>query len=322
MLFRSYSVHGTRARLQTVDAAGANLLPCQGPRSAQLSDRLGAVGTNTGASALSEAAAAAACADAAPGGPFLAEALAARLGAPSSLRCPLRLPPQPPQPPMPPPPAMPEPAAAANIWACEMPAKAPKPAPPQDEAMSAVNCCCNNVTRCMSCSICWSFTRSRCTMVSTSLSRCCTCSRSGFAVACSARRVVTLSTSSLWCFSRSALWLWAWMVCQSSCLSMPTSLSQTDSNFPKESLKSDFDKPPPPPSSRDTRSLTNFIFSLTCSILAFTLPISLPTLASFACLAWRIIASTCWPMSLAISYPRASAMAPDRQQPQRGPPSP
>mmetsp|Transcript_21697 Transcript_21697/g.60365 ORF Transcript_21697/g.60365 Transcript_21697/m.60365 type:complete len:317 (-) Transcript_21697:946-1896(-) len=47
-----------RARLPSCRRCGANLLACQGPRAAQLSDRLGAVGTNTGASALSEAAAA------------------------------------------------------------------------------------------------------------------------------------------------------------------------------------------------------------------------------------------------------------------------
>mmetsp|Transcript_5527 Transcript_5527/g.12545 ORF Transcript_5527/g.12545 Transcript_5527/m.12545 type:complete len:208 (-) Transcript_5527:177-800(-) len=158
--------------------------------------------------------------------------------------------------------------------------------------MPALSCCCTTVRRDISWSICCSLASSRCMTLSTCMSCACTCSSSGLGVT-SVIRPWTWSIASLWCFRRSALWLWAWIVCQSSCFSVPTSPSHTSSSFAILLWRSDFRSPLVPGSIRATRSEMCLIFSPMASILALTFWISLPTLDSDWCLASRIMISTC-----------------------------
>mmetsp|Transcript_70423 Transcript_70423/g.184622 ORF Transcript_70423/g.184622 Transcript_70423/m.184622 type:complete len:206 (+) Transcript_70423:433-1050(+) len=185
----------------------------------------------------------------------------------------------------------PAPMPAPQCWPIRPSGSSPSP---------AFSCCWTCVRRCMSASMCCSFATSRCMTLSTCMSCACTCSSSGFG-AQSDIRLWTWSIASLWCFRRSALWLCAWIVCQSSCFKVPTSPSQASSSFAMLFWRSAFRSPWLPGSRRAVRSVTILIFSLICSILALTLWISWPTLASLACLASRIMISTCWPISLAMS---------------------
>mmetsp|Transcript_56851 Transcript_56851/g.137385 ORF Transcript_56851/g.137385 Transcript_56851/m.137385 type:complete len:200 (-) Transcript_56851:2-601(-) len=155
----------------------------------------------------------------------------------------------------------------------------------------------------MSWSICCSLPISLCIILSTCKSCACTCSSSGFGVT-SAILACTWSMASLWCFKRSALWLCAWMVCHSSCFSVPTSPSHTSSSLAMLIWRSAFRSPPPPllGSMRLTRSETILIFSFICSILTLIFWTSFPTFDSDWRFASRIMTSTCCPMSRAMSW--------------------